>query len=290
MDSVAIAPLREALTGKISSAMWILLGAVGFLLLVACANVMNLLLAQAAARHGELATRAALGASRARLIRQFLVESLLLCSAGGLLGVLAAQFGIRTLVALAPDNIPRLREVSVNTPVLVFALGTCCLVAIGLGTVTAMRATAGNIQTALGESTRRQAGSTQGIGRWIIATQLGITMILLVGAGLLGRSLQRVLAIDPGFKTEQIVTVDLALPDIPVDARPRRVEFLDNLVARLRSLPGVDQASGINAMPLDGNGLPDGTFAVINEAQLSTHDRNSFNAVPIPVARRISGK
>jgi hypothetical protein len=274
MDSVAIVPLREALTGKISSAMWILLGAVGFLLLVACANVMNLLLAQAAARDGELATRAALGASRARLIRQFLVESLLLCSAGGLLGVLAAQFGIRALVALAPDNIPRLGEVSVNTPVLIFALGTCCLVAIGLGTVTAVRATSGNIQTALVDSNRRQAGSSQGIGRCIIATQLGITMILLVGAGLLGRSLHRVLAVDPGFRTQQIVTVDLALPDIPVDARPRRIEFLDSLLSRLRSLPGVEDASGINAMPLDGNGLSDGTFAVVNESQLSPHDRS----------------
>lgn len=274
MSSVAMVPLREALTGKISSAMWILLGAVGFLLLVACANVMNLLLAQASARDGELATRAALGASRARLIRQFLVESLLLCGAGGMLGVLAAQFGIRALVALAPDNIPRLGEVSVNTPVLLFALGTCCMVAIGLGTVTAMRATSGNIQTALLETSRRQSAGSQGVGRWIIALQLGITMILLVGAGLLGRSLQRVLAVDPGFRTEQIVTVDLALPSIPVEGRPRRVELLDNLIARLRSLPRVEQASGINAMPLDGNGLPDGTFAMINESQLSAHDRD----------------
>lgn len=282
MSSVAVVPLREALTGKVSSTMWILLGAVGFLLLVACANVMNLLLAQAAARDGELATRAALGASRARLIRQFLVESLLLCFAGGILGVAAAEFGLRALVMLAPSNIPRLGEVSVNLPVLLFALGICCLVAVSLGTVTAFRATAGNIQTALVEGNRRQAGASQGIGRWIIAMQLGITMILLIGAGLLGRSLQRVLSVDPGFRTEQIITVDLALPDVSVAARAHRVEFLDKLVSRLRSLPGVVQASGINAMPLDGNGLPDGIFAVINEAQLSAHDRNLIQSSAKP--------
>ena len=182
--------------------MLILLGAVGFLLLVACANVMNLLLAQAAAREGELATRAALGASRSRLVRQFLAESLLLCLAGGILGLAAARFGVKALIALAPRNIPRLEQVSVNIPVMMFALALCCLVAVGLGAITALRATSGNIQATLVDNNRRQSAGSHRMGQSIIAMQLGITMVLLIGAGLLGRSFLRVLSIDPGFRTE----------------------------------------------------------------------------------------
>jgi putative ABC transport system permease protein len=285
MSSVAMLPLQKSLTGEVSSAMLILLGAVGFLLLVACANVMNLLLAQAAAREGELATRAALGASRGRLIRQFLVESLLLCLMGGLFGVVAARFGVQALLALAPSSIPRLNEVSVSTPVLLFALGLCCLVAIGLGTVTALRASSRNVQAALVEGNRRQAGSgSQRLGRTIIALQLGITMVLLIGAGLLGRSLLRVLSVDPGFRTENIVTVDLALSSANVgEAQTRRVQFIDALLTRLRALPGVTQAGSTNALPLDGDRLSNGTYAELSEQQLSQHDKEMMQRIAHPV-------
>jgi putative ABC transport system permease protein len=275
MSSVEVLPLRTALTGDVNSALMVLLGAVGLLLLVACANVMNLMLAQATTREGELATRTALGASRGRLVRQFLVESLLLCLAGGFAGVFAAIVGVRALLQLAPASLPRAGEVSVNTPVLLFALGLCCLIAVALGTFTAMRATSGDPQAALAESSRRQSRGKDRAGRLIIALQLGLTMVLLVGAGLLGRSLLHVLSVDPGFQTEQIVTVDMALPEADLAAaKAHQVQFLDNLLGRLRSVPGVISAGATNSLPLAGSGSADGAFVVLNEEQLSPEVKN----------------
>jgi putative ABC transport system permease protein len=274
LAGVSIKTLQDELTGQVTPAMLMLLGAVGFLLLVACANVMNLLLAQAAAREGELATRAALGASRSRLVRQFLVESLLLCTAGGILGVVAARFSVKTLVALAPDNIPRLDEVSVNLPVMLFALFLCCLVAIGLGVVTAFRSTRGNIQATLMEGNRRQAAGRSRMAQSVIAIQLGITMVLLVGAGLLGRSFLRVYSVDPGFRVDQILTIDMALSPVDTEvATNHRVQFLDSLLARLRALPGVESVGGADQLPLDGDWPSDGTFAELAEQDLSPRDQ-----------------
>ena len=212
--SVSMLPLQDALTSTVRPSLLILLGAVGFLLLVACANVMNLLLAQAAARESELAIRSALGASRGRMVRQFMAETLLLSFAGGAIGVLAAIWGVRALLNLAPLNTPGLAGVSMNLPVLFFAWDFVWLLPLGLGTFTALRSDSNDIRTTLAEGGRGSAGSfrTQFIGRSIVVMQLAITMTLLIGAGLLGRSLMRVLSIDPGFRTEHVVTIDLALP------------------------------------------------------------------------------
>ena len=210
----SVLPLQDALTSTVRPSLLILLGAVGFLLLVACANVMNLLLAQAAARESELAIRSALGASRGRMVRQFMAETLLLSLAGGAIGVLAAIWGVHWLLKLAPAETPGLAGVSMNLPVLFFAFGLCLVVAVGLGTFTALRSGSNDIRTTLAEGGRGSAGSfrTQFIGRSIVVMQLAITMTLLIGSGLLGRSLMRVLSVDPGFRTEHVVTIDLALP------------------------------------------------------------------------------
>ncbi|PYV26344.1 MAG: hypothetical protein DMG27_07110 [Acidobacteria bacterium] len=259
-------PLRESLTGSVRSALLILLGAVGFLLLVGCANVANLMLAQAVVRQRELAIRAALGAGRGRLVRQFLAESSLLSFVGSALGVIAAQWGVDALVMLAPRNLPRLGEVSINLAVLFFLLGVSVLVAVGLGVLTAVRATSGDLQAALAEGGRGQGGSLGGqrLGRVIVAGQLAITLVLLVGAGLLGRSLIRVLSIDPGFRTEHIVTMNLALP-LAYQERDRapRARFLDELFARLRTIPGVLEVGGTGRLPLTPM-LSDGTYIVMN--------------------------
>src|SRR5262249_21732306 len=197
MQDAAVIPLQTSMTGDVRLALLMLLAAVGLLLLVACANVMNLLLAQAAARQGELGVRTALGASRGRLVRQFLAETLLLGVAGGSLGALAAYFGVRALLMIAPRTTPRLNEVSVNLPVLSFALALTILVAAGLGILTALRATGGDVQSALAEGGRGQgnARSSHRLGRIIIAGQMAMTLLLLVGAGLLARSLLRVLSV-----------------------------------------------------------------------------------------------
>ncbi|HSK44023.1 MAG TPA: ABC transporter permease [Candidatus Binatia bacterium] len=278
--SVSMLPLQDALTSTVRPSLIILLGTVGFLLLVACANVMNLLLAQASARETELAVRAALGASRGRMVRQFMAETLLLSLAGGVFGVLAAYWGVHWLLKLAPPDTPGLAGVSMNLPVLFFALGLCLVVAVGLGTFTALRSDSNDIRATLAEGGRSGAGSfrTQLIGRSVVVMQLAITMTLLIGAGLLGRSLMRVLSIDPGFRTEHVVTIDLALPTaFKPDQKVRRVQFLNDLFGRLRALPGVQDVGGTNALPLLTGTTSDGGFAVVNPQQLSPRTRDLIN-------------
>ncbi|MFL6385902.1 MAG: ABC transporter permease [Terriglobales bacterium] len=276
----SVQPLQEALTSTVRPSLLILLGAVGFLLLVACANVMNLLLAQAAARESELAIRSALGASRGRMVRQFMAETLLLSLAGGAIGVLAAIWGVHWLLRLAPADTPGLAGVSINLPVLFFAFGLCLLVAVGLGTFTALRSGSSDIRTTLAEGGRGSAGSfrTQLVGRSIVVMQLAITMTLLIGSGLLGRSLMRVLSVDPGFRTEHVVTIDLALPPaFAPDMKVRRVQFLNNLLSRLRALPGVEDVGGTNALPLATGVSSYGGFAVVNPQQLSAQTQDMID-------------
>jgi ABC-type antimicrobial peptide transport system permease subunit len=272
---VIILPLKDALTTDVKPALLVLLGVAGLLLLVACANVMNLSLAQASARSDELAVRVSLGATRWRLVRQFLAEALLLCLAGGSLGVLAAYFGVRGLLTLAPADIPRLDEVSVNLSVLGFALGLSFVVAAGLAVLTAWRATSGNVRSALAETGRRQGtgASSRYLGRVIVAGQVAITLTLLTGAGLLGRSMLRVLSIDPGFEAERIVTLDLKLPDTEKGNDVRRVQFLERLISGIQALPGVEAVGGTNVLPLKNSDSADGTFVAVNRQQLTPAQR-----------------
>lgn len=275
MVDSALLPLKDALTVDVKPVLLILFGVAGLLLLVACANVMNLSLAQTSARASELAVRVALGGSRRRLIQQFLAEALLLCLLGGFLGVLAAEFGVRGLLTLAPPNIPRLDEVSVNLSVLLFALALSFVVAAGLGVITAWRATSGNVQSALAEGGRRQGTAVRSrrTGRVIVAGQVAITLTLLVGAGLLGRSMLRVLSVNPGFETEHVVTLDLKVPDLQARTTAQRVQFLEQLISRLEALPGVHAVGGTNVLPLKSPDSADGTFAVVNPQQLSKDQR-----------------
>jgi len=272
LKDAAVIPLQESLTGRARPALLILLGAVGFLLLVACANVANLLLAQASVRQRELAVRSALGASRGRLIRQFLTESLVLSLAAGALGVLGAISGISGLIALAPQDLPRLDAISINIPVLIFAVLLSSAVAVGLGISTALRATGGDVREALGEGGRSQSGSqrTQRLARAIVAAQVAITLVLVVGAGLLGRSLTKVLEVDPGFRVDKIVTMDVNLPWLDwADSKGKagQAVFFAQLIERVRQIPGVHQVGAINGLPMNG-GIPDGSFLVMTQDEL----------------------
>jgi predicted permease len=271
LRDAAVVPLQVSMTGNARPALLILLGAVGFLLLVACANVTNLLLSQASVRHRELAVRSALGAARRRLIRQFLTESLLLSLIGGGLGVLGAFAGVSTLIALAPTDLPRLDSISINIPVLVFAFLLSTGIAVGLGTFTAMRATSGDVREALGEGGRAQSGSqrSQRLGRAIVAAQIAITLVLVIGAGLLGRSLKKVLEVEPGFRVDKIVTMDVSLPWAnwtDMKAKANQSVFFSNLINRLKQIPGVRQVGGTSGLPMDG-GLPDGVFLQMTQGE-----------------------
>jgi len=261
-----VLPLQDSITGKARSPLLVLLGAVGFLLLVACANVANLLLAQASVRERELAIRSALGAARGRLIRQFLTEALLLSLVGGGLGVLGALGGVAGLVALAPANLPRLDSVSISIPVLAFAFLLSTAVAAGLGAFTAARATSGDLRKGLVEGARGQVGSqgSQRVGRILVAAQMAITLVLVVGAGLLGRSLMKVLEVNPGFRVDKIVTMDVSLPWVEdPKAKAGQGIFFSNLVDRLKQIPGVRKVGATSGLPLDQGGLPDGMFLLL---------------------------
>jgi len=269
MVDASVVPLQTAIAGTSRSPLLLLLGAVGFLLLVACANVANLMLARAAARQRELAVRASLGASRWRLIRQFLTESLLLSLIAGVLGVFAAEWGLDGLLAAAPSTLPRTSDIAIDIPVILFTLAVCVLVAVGLGVLTALRATSAKARLNLGEAGRGQAGATQTqrIGRFIVASQLAVTLILLVGAGLLGRSLLRVLSVDYGFRTENVFADNLPLSFTETkEAAAQRVQLITNILDRLRRLPGVESVGAANGLPL-ADDISDGTFVIVNPGE-----------------------
>jgi putative ABC transport system permease protein len=267
-----VLPLRDSITGKARPALLVLLAAVGFLLLVACANVANLLLAQASVRGRELAIRSALGAARGRLIRQFLTEAFLLSLLGGGVGVLLAYWGVTALVGLAPQNLPRLDSVSISIPVLAFAFFLSAVVATGLGAFTAVRATSGDPRRGLEEGGRGQAGSqgSQRVGRVIVAAQIAITLVLVVGAGLFGRSLMKVLEVNPGFRVDKIVSMEVALPWVEdPKAKAGQATFFSSLMDRLKQIPGVHKVGAISNLPLmEGGGLPDGMFVLMSQTEI----------------------
>jgi len=263
--------LQDSITGSVRLPLLILMGTVGFLLLVACANVANLLLAQASVRERELAIRGALGAGRGRLVRQFLTEALLLSSLGGVLGLLAAVSGVAGLLALAPESLPRLDSISVSMPVLLFAFLLTTAVAAGLGAFTASRATRSDLRKGLEEGGRGQAGShaSQRAGRAIVASQIAITLVLVIGAGLLGRSLKKVLEVDPGFRVNHIIAIDVALPweDDP-KAKSAQGTFFSSLIDGLEQIPGVQKVGAASALPLMEGGLPDGMFLLMSQNEV----------------------
>jgi putative ABC transport system permease protein len=266
-----VLPLQDSITGKARSPLLVLLGAVGFLLLVACANVANLMLAQASVRERELAIRSALGAARGRLIRQFLTEAFLLSLVGGGLGVFGAFWGVAGLIALAPENLPRLDSVSISVPVLVFALLLSTAVAAGLGAFTAARATSGDLRKGLVEGGRGQAGLQGGqrAGRIIVAAQIAITLVLVVGAGLFGRSLMKVLEVNPGFRVDKIVTMDVSLPWVEdPKAKAGQAVFYSDLIDRLKQIPGVRTVGAASVLPMEEGGLPDGMFLLMTQNEI----------------------
>ena len=269
MVGVALMPLREQMVGKLKPALLVLLGASAVLLLIACANVVNLMMARMAAREGEYALRLALGASRARLVQQFVAESLVLATGGGILGVVLAAVGVRALLALQSGDLPRATGVHVSWTVLVFALGVSVAAAVAMGLLTAFRAGRGDLRAALAESQRTQAGAgaTLRLRGALVVAQVAATIVLLVGAGLLGRSFIKLLEVNPGFRTQSSMVLDVSLPSGRDSVwATQTAGFYDELIGRLKAIPGVREVGGVTVLPLAGEGGGNGTFLIMNGA------------------------
>lgn len=244
-------PLLDSVVGRVRPTLLVLIGAVGFVLLIACANVANLLLSRTEARRREMAVRTALGAGRGRLVRQLLVESVVLALAGGAGGVALAVLGTRALVALRPDEIPRLDAIGVDARVLVFALVASTLVGVVFGLLPAIQATRLDVQSTLREGTRGSSGGArQGTRRALVITEVAIALLLLVGAGLLTRSFVRLFSVDPGYRVDHVLTVPITLPSTRYPEDERVIGFFRELGRRVSALPGVTAAGGVAGVPL----------------------------------------
>jgi putative ABC transport system permease protein len=250
-----IIPLREQLVGNVRPALLILLGAVGFVLLIACANVANLLLSRAAAREKEIALRTAVGAHRLRVVRQLLTESMLLALLGSLLGLAFAWWGIRALVAFSPRDLVDLQGVHLNLPLFVLTLAVSLATGILFGLAPALEATRLNLNDALKEGGKGAGG--QGVrsrrlrGALVIA-EVALALVLLVGAGLLVKSFVRLRTIDAGFNTENVLTMVARLSGKKYSTDPQVVGFFREATERVRALPGVRSVGAVNYLPLYG--------------------------------------
>jgi len=286
---IATLPLKQALVGEVSQSLWVILAAVGMLLLVACANVANLLLAQATARQREFAVRAALGATLWRLARQFITENLMLALLAGGMGVLLAFWGVATLVGLNQGNLPRADEISVNARALAFTFALSSLVAVALGLVPLLRFGRRDSPAGLKEAARGQSANAASLRlrTLLVLTQVALTLVLLLGAGLLIKSFIKVLEIDPGFRTESAVAMELSLPNEPAQ---RRASFYQQLLERLAALPGVTAVGGVNGLPMVGGGA-DGQFLIDNNPALKGYGEfrvaspGYFNAMGLRLVR-----
>ncbi len=293
MTDFALTPLQQHLTRNVRGGLWLLLGAVGLLLLVACANAANLLLAQLTGRQREFAVRAALGAGRWQVARQLVVENLLLTLVAAGAGALLASFGVDVLLRLEQGSLPHLNPVGVDGRVLLFACALAVLIGVVLGCLPALRFGQRDLQAALKEGGRGQSAGalSQRLRGALVVAQLALTLVLLVGAGLLGRSFIKLWQTDPGFKPERAVVMRLSLPSTVTPEEDERTrQFYVQLLARLQQLPGVSAVGGVNSLPLAEQGA-NGTFLIDDDpaqrgtAEFRVASSGFFTALGVPLLR-----
>ncbi len=251
-----LVPLHEQIVGNFRTTLLVLLAAVGFVLLIACANVANLLLARAAVREREIAIRAAIGAGRGRLVRQLLTESVLLSSLGGVVGTLLAIWGISTLAALGPRNIPRLSEIGIDGWALGFTVLLSLATGMLFGLAPAIQISRLNLSDTLKEGGRVGAaiGGSHRLRPVLVVTEVALSLILLIGAALMIKSLHRLMNLNAGFNRENLLTMQLALPQAKYAADHQVSGFYRQLIENVRGLPGVLSATAVSPLPLGGGG------------------------------------
>jgi putative ABC transport system permease protein len=292
---LGLVSLREQLVGNSRTFVFILFGAVGLVLLIACANVANLLLVRAAARKKEIALRTALGASRARIIRQMITESLLLAIVGGALGALLAVWGVNLLVALSADSLPATVTVKIDATVLAFTLLISIVTGVLFGLAPAFRTLKVNLIDSLKDGARGTEGPLRNRTRsFLVVFESAVAVMLLIGAGLLVRSLIELQRVDPGFNSNDILTFQISLPQKKYDFEGKPASFFEQLETRVASLPGVEAVGLITELPLSGQ-LNDVGFIVEGRPAVSPDDgfnadwrrvnQNYFSALRIPLLR-----
>ena len=252
--TAAVIPLQEYMVGDVRPALYVMLGAVAFVLLIACANVANLLLVRAAARESEMAVRTALGAGSWRIVRQLIIESVLLAVVGGVVGVFLAVWGVDLLLALAPEGLPRLNEVAVNGTVLAVTAGITALTGVLFGVYPAIHAARANVGGMLKEGMRGSSGglASRRTRNVLVMAEMALAVVLLVGAGLLIRSFGKLIAVDPGFRAERIVTFGVAAPATKYGEFPQRRALVNDLLARMKRVPGSEASAVVSGLPLSG--------------------------------------
>jgi putative ABC transport system permease protein len=257
-NRATLLPAIEIVVRNIRTALIVLLVAVGFVLLIAGANVANLLLARSTNRQKEMAIRTALGASRMRIIRQLLTESLLLSIVGGTLGLILAQVGVKLIVAISPDSIPRSKEISLDVRVLVFTVGVSVLTGIVFGLAPALQASKPDLNETLKDAGRGSTGRRHFLRNVLVVSEVALTMVLLIGAGLLIRSFYLLQRVDPGFNADNLLTFNVTLSQKKYPLQSQQVIFFQQLLQNLRSLPGVESVGMATGLPLGNNGWQSG--------------------------------
>lgn len=252
-DGFIVNSLQSDITRGVKPALLAVMGAVLLVLIIACVNVTNLLLARGMQRRGEFAMRVALGAAHSRLVRQLLTESLLLAVLGGAVGMMVAEFGVRALVALSPSELPRISAIGVDRAALAFAFGITTLIGLVVGLAPALHASRRDPQMELQQNSRRTAGGHQFAQSMLVVTEVALALVLLVSGGLLLRSLQRLFAIDPGFDGSQVLTMQVQESGHRFDTDNARDRFFTQALEAVRQVPGVTSAAFTSQLPLSGD-------------------------------------
>ena len=252
---VLVESLHADTVGELRRPLLVLMGAVAFVLLIACTNVANLVLPRALARRRELAIRAALGARRSRLIRQLLTESILLGVMGGLAGLALAHWGLDALVSLAPASTPRLRDIDLDGPVLWFSLALSLATGVAFGVVPALSASRTDVPETLHQSGRSPGLAHHPGARALVVAEIALSLVLMAGAGLMLESFRRLLSVDPGFDPHHVLTVGVSLPETRYSRPDQRAAFYGELLERVRARPGVLSAAAITPQPLGGDSI-----------------------------------